>query len=111
MALMLLMAVFLLPTLVPFVFGLAYYGAILGAQVLIGGGVFGLLFFWVTPAYFANDQVDVFTKRFTVYVGITAAVLWLCVERWGFLGLAGTLAVGRAVFYSAMAVLMLRQLR
>lgn len=108
MALLPLVAAFVLPSVVPLMFGSDYAPMIAGAQLLMLGAAFSVMFFWVMPAYLANNQLGLYTKRFIPYVGIMLAVFWFAVHGWGFVGLAGVQSLGRAVFLSIMAAPMLR---
>jgi len=105
MALLSSMAVLVLPTLVPWVFGQDYEAAVPSAQILMLGAAFSSIFFWLDAWYYAAKRVDFFTKGFVVYVGAVAIAVWLCVTSWGVIGVVSVLAVGRGVFVLTMAML------
>ena len=108
MALVPLLAALVIPSAVPLLFGSNYAPMITGAQLLMVGASFNVLFFWIMPAYLANNQFGVYTKCFIAYASVMLTAFWFAVEGWGFLGLAAVQALGRGVFLSIMAVPRLR---
>jgi O-antigen/teichoic acid export membrane protein len=78
-----------LPILIPMVFGV---------QVMVAGAALSGLFFWLNPFYFASGMIAAWTKGYALHTALVILLGWLFIQQWGFLGMAGIVTVGKAVF-------------
>ena len=98
----------LLPVILPAVFGAAYRPMVTGVQVMLVGAAVSVVCFWLRASYYAAGAIRLWTQAYSLYTVLVVGLAWLCVEWWGFMGLAGLLTVGKVLFTVTMAALALR---
>lgn len=97
---LLLFAAFILPLLVPFLYGNEYEQVVLGTQILFVAAAFRALVFWLDGYYFASGRIQLFTIVFVIFGICTFGFAWLAIQLWGFIGLCLVVAIGRVVYSS-----------
>ena len=100
-----LLAIPLLPILVPVVFGLGYRPMVPSAQVMMVGAAVSSVFFWLNSFYYSSGQINLWAKAYGLYTGFVIGLGWLAIQRWGFFGLAGLVVVGKVLFTLGMVIL------
>jgi len=100
--LLLILVVPFLPFLIPLVFSAQYNPVVPGAQILFFGVAVSVVFFWLTPFYYASGRVDLWVKGYAIFTILVIGLSWFIIPKWGFLGIAGVVAVGKVLFIFAM---------
>ena len=95
-----------LPFVIPPVFGVSYEPMVWGTQMLMASTAISTVFFWLHAIYYASGRVDLWTKAYGLYTAVVIGCAWMCIQWWGFSGLAGLVSVGKVSF----TVLMLSSL-
>jgi O-antigen/teichoic acid export membrane protein len=88
----------LLPTIVPMVLGDGYQLMVRGAQMMVAASAVSTMFFWLPSVYYASGKIDLWTKAYGLYSALIIGFAWVCIQRWGFFGLAGLVALGEVLF-------------
>lgn len=101
---LLLLTIPLFPFVVPVVFGPAYTSMVRGVQVLMLAAAVSAVFFWLRSFYYATGKIDIWTKAYSLYTALVVGLGWLCIQGWGFDGLATLVAVGIMLFTISMVV-------
>ncbi len=97
-SILVLLIIPLLPVVVHLVLGDGYRPMVSGAQVMMVGAAVSAAFFWLNPFYYATDRVGVWAKAYALSTAAVISLGWVCVQRWGFLGLAIIVGFGKAFF-------------
>jgi O-antigen/teichoic acid export membrane protein len=100
-----LVTIVFLPICIPVVFGPAYGPMVLGAQVMMVGTAVSAVSFALTQFYFASGRIDLWTKAYGLYTTLVIGLGWLCIQRWGFFGLAGVVGLGKVLFAALLVVI------
>jgi O-antigen/teichoic acid export membrane protein len=106
-AILVALSVPFLPILVPLIFGPSYVAMVPGAQMMMLSVAVGALFFWLSAYYYASGKIGLWTKAYGVYTASFLGLSWWCIREWGFLGVAGLIAIGKPAFAATMAVIVL----
>jgi O-antigen/teichoic acid export membrane protein len=99
---LLLLVIPLVPIVIPIAFGPSYGPMAPGAQAMMVASAVSVVFFWLNSVYYASGGIDVWTKAYCLYTAFVLGLAWFCVERWGFLGLAGLVGLGKLLFTISM---------
>jgi O-antigen/teichoic acid export membrane protein len=94
----------LLPLLILVVFGPAYMPMVWGAQVMLLASAVSAVFFWLRSFYFAAGRIGLWAKAYSLYTALITGLGWLCIQGWGFTGLASFIAAGTMIFTVSMVV-------
>jgi O-antigen/teichoic acid export membrane protein len=98
----------LLPLILPAVFGAAYRPMVLGTQVMLIGATVSAVFFWLHATYYAAGAIRLWTQAYTLYTVFVVGLAWLCIQWWGFSGLAGLVTVGKTLFTIVMIIVCIK---
>lgn len=101
----LLLTVPLLPLGIRMAFGAGFEPMVLGAQVMMGSAAISAVFFWLHSFYYASGRIGQWTKVYGIYTVLVLGLAWFCIQRWGFSGMAGLVAVGKVLFTLWLAVM------
>lgn len=93
-----LLVLALLPMIVPIFLGDGYHLMVQGAQIMVAASVVNTIFFWLPGVYYASGKIDLWTKAYGLYSALVIGLAWICIQHWGFLGLAGLVALGEVLF-------------
>ncbi len=66
------------------------------------------LFFWLNSFYYAAGKIGSWTKAYVLYTAFAIGLGCVCIERWGFLWLAGVVAAGKVLFTLLMVVFLVK---
>jgi O-antigen/teichoic acid export membrane protein len=88
----------LLPLIVPMVLGDGYHVMVRGAQMMVAASAVSTMFFWLPSVYYASGKIDLWTKAYGLYSTLVIGLAWVCIQHWGFSGLAGLVALGEVLF-------------
>ena len=102
LSLAMLLLIPLLPYLVPLIFGEVYRSLVLCAQVLIVGASVSAIFFWLNPYYYSTGRLAVWTGGYSLYALLVVVMGWICIQWWGYIGMAGLLSTGKIFFVILM---------
>jgi O-antigen/teichoic acid export membrane protein len=69
-----------------------------GTQMLMASTGISTVFFWLHAIYYASGRVDLWTKVYGLYTAVVIGIAWMCIQRWGFSGLAALVTVGKVSF-------------
>jgi O-antigen/teichoic acid export membrane protein len=98
----------LLPLILPAVFGAAYRPMVLGTQVMLIGAAVSAVFFWLHATYYAAGAIRLWTQAYTLYTVFVVGLAWLCIQWWGFSGLAVLVTVGKTLFTIVMVIVCIK---
>ncbi len=98
----------LLPWAVAVVFGPAYQPAVPAAQLMVIAAAVSALFFWLSAFYYALGAVKFWTLGYALYSLFVTSSGWFAIQRWGFLGIACLVAVGKVAFTTLMLTMLTR---
>ncbi len=107
MGVILLLTIPFFPLLIPAVFGSSYSPTVLGIQMMMAAGAISTALFWLNPFYYAAGRVGLWTKVYSIYTVFILGLGWVCIQRWGFVGIAGVLTIGKITFTISMAVIVM----
>jgi O-antigen/teichoic acid export membrane protein len=93
-----LLALPILPIVVPLVLGNGYHLMVKGAQMMVAASTVNTMFFWLPSVYYASGKIDLWTKAYGLYSALIIGLAWICIQWWGFFGLAGLVALGEVLF-------------
>ncbi|MGH7753550.1 MAG: FkbM family methyltransferase [Gemmatimonadales bacterium] len=110
-AAVLLVGIFAFPLLVPLLFGAAFVHVIFPAQILTAAAAVGAALFWTTPFYYTSGPLSLWTLAYAAYAAVVVVGGWLAANRFGLLGVALLVAVGRVLFTGTVAAYARRRLR
>jgi O-antigen/teichoic acid export membrane protein len=68
-----------------------------GQMMMVAAAVSGM-FFWLSPLYYAAKKIDAWTKGYFLYALAIAGLGWFVARAWGFVGMAGVVAVSKVAF-------------
>jgi O-antigen/teichoic acid export membrane protein len=106
-AILMALTVPFLPALVPVIFGPSYVPMVFGAQMMMLSVAIGALFFWLSAFYYASGKIAFWSKAYGVYSAVFLGLSWWCIREWGFIGVAGLIAIGKPAFAVTMAIIVL----
>jgi len=101
------LCIFLLPILIPQVFGSSYNSMMLGTQAMLVGTALSTVFFWLPTFLYASGRIDVWTKAQGLYTVCGIGLGWFCIQWYGFSGLAILLGLGKVCLTVSLAVIFL----
>ena len=97
-------SILLLPVVVPVVFDSSYSPMVSGAQIMMVGTTVSTVFFWLQAYYYASGKIGIWAKAYGLYTVLIIGLAWLCVQWWGFMGMASLVAAGKVLFTLSMSV-------
>jgi O-antigen/teichoic acid export membrane protein len=100
-----LLTIVFIPILIPVVFGTAYSPMVVGAQVMMVGTAVSAASFLLTQFYFASGRIDLWTKAYGLYTALVIGLGAYCIQRWGFVGLANVVGLGKVLFTALLVVI------
>jgi O-antigen/teichoic acid export membrane protein len=105
---MLVVTTVLIPTLVPIVFGSVYSAMVPGVQIMMMGAAVSAVFFLLTWFCYASGRIDLWTKAYGLYAALVIGLGWLCIQAWGFFGLASLVGLAKVVFTIVLVVIFMK---
>jgi O-antigen/teichoic acid export membrane protein len=90
-----LLAIPVMPFLLPLVLGSGFAGVAPGAQLMLMGAAAGVIVFWLNAVYLAGGKFGFWAGAFVMYAILLTGFGWFVGGRWGFVGVAGLAAVGK----------------
>jgi len=108
LCLTMLLLILLLPYLLPLIFGEIYRPVVLCAQILIIGGSVSGIFFWLNPYYYATERPAAWAGAYSLYALSVVALGWICIQWWGYTGMAALLSIGKIFFVILTAAIAMR---
>jgi O-antigen/teichoic acid export membrane protein len=91
-----------LPFVIPLVFGVSFEPMVWGTQMLLASTAISTVFFWLHAIYYASGRVDLWTKAYGLYTAVVIGIAWMCIQWWGFSGLAALVTLGKMGFIVLM---------
>ena len=107
-SLLLVVVIPLLPRAIAVAFGHAYQPTALGAQLMMIGTAVSALFFWLSALYYSAGAVKLWTLGYAAYCLFVILAGWFAIQWWGFLGIAGSVAMGKIAFIGLMVAMLKR---
>jgi O-antigen/teichoic acid export membrane protein len=104
LALGVLIGVAFVPSLLTRLVGEAYRPAIPATQILLVGSAIWLALFCLRPTYFVADRITRWMVGNALYSAAFLVLSVLTVNRWGYLGMAGSLTAVTAMFHVGMGL-------
>jgi len=100
---MIVIITFLLPIIIPVIFGSNYTPAIKSTQILMASNALSLMFFWLISFYYSTGKYNLWVKAYIVYTTLYITLGLLVAERWGCIGLA-VLTTSTKVIFSLIMI-------